>query len=202
MIRGCLIRHGMTRGNLLGRYIGKRSDEDLSPEGIDLCRGRTYPHADVVFASPMRRCVQTAEYLFCDKKPVVQERLSECDFGIFEGRNYQELSGEPRYQEWVDSGGTLPFPEGESREEFQDRCLEGFSLCIKHCIQHHYEKFAMVVHGGTIMSILDAFAVPSRNYFDWQVQNLEGYEIEIDEQQWSGGKHEIFVLREGADIWK
>lgn len=52
------------------------------------------------------------------------------------------------------------------------------------------------------MSILDAFAVPSRNYFDWQVQNLEGYEIEIDEQQWSGGKHEIFVLREGADIWK
>lgn len=60
----------------------------------------------------------------------------------------------------------------------------------------------MVVHGGTIMSILDAFAVPSRNYFDWQVQNLEGYEIEIDEQQWSGGKHEIFVLREGADIWK
>ena len=60
----------------------------------------------------------------------------------------------------------------------------------------------MVIHGGTIMSILDGFAVPHRDYFDWQVKNLEGYEIETDEKQWVIGSHEIYIRKEGSDIWK
>jgi len=50
---------------------------------------------------------------------------TEMDFGAFEGHNYQELSGDPAYQRWIDSGGTLPFPEGESREEFIRRSVAG-----------------------------------------------------------------------------
>lgn len=202
MIRGYLIRHSMTGSNALGRYAGKRTDEDLSTEGISLCLDRIYPQTDVVYTSPMRRCIQTAGLLYCGKKPVIWEQFTECDFGIFEGKNYKELSGEPEYQEWIASNGTLPFPEGESREEFQVRCLEGFCLCIEHCIQYQYKSFAMVVHGGTIMSILDGFAIPHRDYFHWQVKNLEGYEIETDEKQWASGRREIYVRREGTDIWK
>ncbi|RGC80241.1 histidine phosphatase family protein [Hungatella hathewayi] len=202
MIRGYLIRHSMTGSNALGRYAGKRTDEALSTEGISLCLGRIYPQTDVVYTSPMRRCIQTAGLLYCGKKPVIWEQFTECDFGIFEGKNYKELSGEPEYQEWIASNGTLPFPEGESREEFQVRCLEGFCLCIEHCIQYQYKSFAMVVHGGTIMSILDGFAIPHRDYFHWQVKNLEGYEIETDEKQWASGRREIYVRREGTDIWK
>ena len=202
MIRGYLIRHSMTESNASGRYAGKRTDEALSPEGISLCLDRTYPQTDVVYTSPMRRCIQTAGLLYRGKRLVIREQFAECDFGIFEGKNYKELSGEPKYQEWIDSNGTLPFPGGESREEFQARCLEGFSLCIEHCIQYQYKTFAMVVHGGTIMSILDGFAVPHRDYFDWQVKNLEGYEIETDEKQWVIGSHEIYIRKEGSDIWK
>lgn len=51
------------------------------------------------------------------------------DFGAFEGHNYQELSGDPAYQRWIDSGGTLPFPEGESREEFIRRNVAGYEKC-------------------------------------------------------------------------
>ncbi len=47
---------------------------------------------------------------------------------------------------------------------------------------------ALVVHGGTIMSILDGFAVPHEDFYFWQVKNARGYEIELDEQQWNKGK--------------
>lgn len=202
MIRGCLIRHGMTSGNLDGRYVGRKTDENLSSAGKELCYNKTYPSADVIYTSPMKRCIQTAGILYPDKEPVIQELLSECDFGVFEGKNYKELSGDPQYQEWIDSDGTLPFPGGESREVFQRRCLKGFFLCMEHCIRNNYKNFAMIVHGGTIMSILDELAVPHKNYFGWQVKNLEGYEIMFGEKEWVHGIHDISVTRKGTDLWR
>ena len=32
-----------------------------------------------------------------------------------------------------------------------------------------------MVHGGTIMAILDAFSSPHKDYYDWQVGNGEGF---------------------------
>ena len=42
------------------------------------------------------------------------------------GKNYEELKDDPCYQKWIDSNGTLPFPGGESREQFIRRSMEGF----------------------------------------------------------------------------
>ena len=39
------------------------------------------------------------------------------NFGSFEGKTYFDLNGNEDYQRWIDSGGTLPFPGGESREQ-------------------------------------------------------------------------------------
>ena len=63
-MRWILIRHGKTRGNLEGRYIGCRSDENLCTEGIEELKQGTYPAAGKVYTSPMRRCLETAELLF------------------------------------------------------------------------------------------------------------------------------------------
>lgn len=191
----------MTEGNSHQRYIGV-TDEPLCEEGRKLLEKFTYPAVQALFVSPLKRCRETASILFPKGEQRIVPLLAECDFGEFENKNYKELSDNPHYQEWIDSNGTLPFPGGESREEFQARCLEGFSLCIEHCIQYQYRTFAMVIHGGTIMSILDGFAVTHRDYFDWQVKNLEGYEIETDEKQWVIGSHEIYIRKEGSDIWK
>ena len=98
-----LIRHSLTAGNLERRYIG-RTDEGLCKEGMELLRSRTYPEAEAVFVSPMKRCVQTAELIYPEQTYVVVEELAECDFGKFENRNYEELSGMPEYQAWIDSG--------------------------------------------------------------------------------------------------
>ena len=96
-----LIRHGMTEGNREKRYIGK-TDEGLCDEGRRILERRKaageYPEADLVFVSPMRRCLETAEVLYPGQEPVVVEEFRECDFGLFEGKNYRELTGNVHYQ--------------------------------------------------------------------------------------------------------
>ena len=127
-----LIRHGKTFGKTLGRYIGI-TDEELCPEGreeLAALRERGQYRSirpDLVYVSPLRRCRQTAELLFPGVPQEICRDLRECDFGEFENKNYKELSGNPAYQAWVDSGGTLPFPGGESREAFQERCRAEFA---------------------------------------------------------------------------
>lgn len=178
MMRIYLIRHSITEGNLWKRYIG-RTDEPLCRQGIELLEGRTYPRVDKVYASPMKRCLQTAGIIYPDMRPVVVEELAECDFGLFENKNYQELSGYPFYQQWVDSNGTLPFPQGESKEGFTKRSLRGFDKVLEDMRKTQEDTAALIVHGGTIMSIMDAYACPKGSYFEFQVGNGEGYELVI-----------------------
>lgn len=176
-MRVYLIRHGSTEGNLSGRYIGK-TDEGLCTEGAELLQKRreegAYPEADIVFSSPMKRCVQTAGIIFPGKNVTVIPELSECDFGIFENKNYEELKDVPQYQLWMESGGKDGFPGGESREGFAGRILEGFERAVRMC---GGLVAAFVVHGGTIMSIMEKYAYPAKGFYDFQVGNGEGYEL-------------------------
>ena len=89
MLKLWLIRHGMTEGNCHQRYIGV-TDEPLCEEGRNLLSNVTYPRAQALFVSPLRRCRETARILFGDQEQRVIEFLAECDFGEFENKNYKE----------------------------------------------------------------------------------------------------------------
>ena len=177
----CLIRHGATIGNLEHRYVGA-TDEGLTEEAKQSLKENSdrYPIPDCVFASPLKRCIQTAEILFPDLPVRILPGLRECDFGAFEYKNYQELQDDSRYQSWIDSGGTLPFPGGESRSRFADRCCDAYLEACRMAKEEQKKAPAFVVHGGTVMAILDRFSQPHRDYFDWQVKNAEGYFCETD----------------------
>lgn len=171
------IRHGKTAGNLEKRYIGA-TDESLCDEGISELKSIQYPDCDIVIASPMKRCVQTAEIIYPDKKTLVAESLKECDFGDFEGKNYLELSGNSDYQRWIGSGGTLAFPNGEDPSDFKKRCIAEFEKTV--CNYAENTVLAFVVHGGTIMSVLEKYAFPKGGYYDFQIQNAHGYVTVFD----------------------
>ena len=167
-----LIRHGKTQGNLERRYIGCRTDEDLCAEGIAELKVQHYPDVDLVFTSPMKRCIQMAG-IICPGKPVhIVDDLRECDFGEFEGCNYDDLKDNPAYQAWLDSGGELPFPDGESKRQFSQRCVKAFASIIAGLGEGSY---VFVVHGGTIMAVMERMARPQGAYFDFQVKNGEGF---------------------------
>lgn len=170
-----MIRHSVTAGNLEGRYIGSRTDEPLCEEGIRLLKSRSYPPVDRIYVSPMRRCVETAGLLWKEVPMIQKPDLRECDFGTFENKNYQELDGNPAYQAWIDSGGVLPFPEGESMEQFKARCRRAFEEIVEETEKEKDLRAAIVAHGGTIMAILEEYGLPKRAYFDYQVKNGCGY---------------------------
>lgn len=176
------IRHGKTLGNLSHQYIG-RTDQDLCELGISELKMRKaqlhYPLSTTLFMSPMKRCMQTAGLLYPELKGTLLHALRECDFGRFECKNYKDLTGTPDYQKWVDSNGTLPFPDGESPSDFTARCVQGFLECISALATprpHHQTKWTtFVIHGGTIMSIFSELAQPKGDYFSYQVSNGDGY---------------------------
>lgn len=173
-----LLRHGKTPGNMEKRYVGT-TDEPLSEEGAaNLICAEKYRNVEAVYASPMLRCIQTADILFPGMKKNFVDDFRECDFGLFEYKNHMELKDDPRYQAWIDSNGMLPFPDGESRRVFQKRCTGAFEKVIRDAISKRFQSIACVVHGGTIMSILDAFS-GSGSYYDFQVQNGDGFLAEV-----------------------
>ena len=196
MLKLILIRHGETQGNKLKRYIGKRTDEPLCPEAGNMLAQLAYPEVQAVYAGPMIRCTQTAGILFPGKKLNIIDELAECDFGEFENKNYQELDGNEHYQSWIDSGGLLPFPGGESREEFKRRNVTGFQKAVNGCLRNGISLAALVVHGGTIMNVMEEYADEDRSFYDWHVQNGKGYEVEIDPELWKKGRKFLHVIRE------
>ena len=172
-----LIRHGMTKGNLEKRYVGCRTDETLCPEGIAPLRQHPYPPVQYVYSSPMKRCLETAALIYPGIPVRIIPDFRECDFGEFEYKNYAELNGREDYQAWIDSGGELPFPGGESREAFSARSVAAFRS-LPPCGEK--ENRALIVHGGTIMAIMEAMASPKGSYYDFQVRNGLGYILEND----------------------
>lgn len=202
-IKLVLIRHGATWANKEHRYLGK-TDEALSQEGKDALlaykAADCYPDISQLFISPMRRCVETAEMLYPNLQPVVIAEWMEMDFGAFEYKNHIDLQGDKRYQDWIDSNGTLPFPEGESREAFICRCKCGFEKMLKERSQEA-ETIGMIAHGGTIMALLSTYL--GGEYFDYQTVNGKGYICTLqevcDEPKQSG---ELKQTEHGKSKWK
>jgi len=167
-----LIRHGATAGNEKRQYIG-RTDEVLSPKGLAQLRQYQsrayYDTPGLLYTSPMRRCLQTCALLFPTVRPLVEDALRETDFGLFEGKSYAELQAVPAYQQWLDSGCTACIPQGESRAQFQNRCCDAFLTILQ---QHRQlAQLTFVVHGGVIMAILERFAQPKQDFYQYHVEN-------------------------------
>lgn len=172
-----LLRHGKTQSNIERRYLGCGTDEPLCPQGIADLALCSAPAADRLFASPMKRCLQTAEILYPGMPATMIDDLRECDFGEFAGHNYEELKDKPAYQAWLDSGGMLAFPGGEDRRSFSRRCAAAFEAATAPLPEGRY---AFVIHGGTIMSIMERFARPKGDYYDFQIKNGKGYILNED----------------------
>lgn len=181
MIIVSLIRHGKTFGNTKKRYIGK-TDESILETEVEKIKNVQLPVPELLLSSPLQRCYQTAQLLFPGKNIEIMENFKECDFGEFENKNFHELSNCLSYQRWIDSGGKEPFPGGESVEEFKNRILEGFNQMLKNAEEHKNKSIVAVVHGGTIMSVMEAYVSDGRTYYDWCVENLKGYRLEIEKE--------------------
>ena len=188
------IRHLPTPGNEKRQYIGS-TDESLSALAAERFREQQlgqgavrYPQVRCLTASPMKRCLETAELIWPGTPARTEPMLRECDFGRFEGKTYEELKDEPAYTAWISSGGMTAFPGGESQEAFRQRCADGVKKWVRIWMSEGVECAAFVVHGGTIMAALSRLAEGEHGFYDWQAGNGCGYSAQAEEAEWKSGR--------------
>ena len=85
-----LTRHGQTEWNLLKKVQGK-ADIELNEKGVKQAEetrdSLKNEEIDLILCSPLKRAIQTAEIINQGRniKMIIDERVSERDFGEFEG---------------------------------------------------------------------------------------------------------------------
>lgn len=151
-----LIRHGATSFNEEGKYLGI-TDIPLSPAGIAqshlLGQRLKGEELDVIYTSPMLRARQTAEIIASYTKTPVKElpELKEIDFGLFEGKTYDEIKKEfgNFIDLWLENPYEVQLPKGEHPGDIKKRILK-----LKDTLLRGTDKIAAVSHGGIIKFLI------------------------------------------------
>lgn len=177
-----LLRHGRTVYTDQRRYQGRR-DIPLSPEGeAELRKADFLP--ELVWVSPLSRARRTAELLFPGVEQRVEPELVEMDFGAFEGRSYRDMKDDRDYRVWVDGGCWGRCPGGEDRPGFCERVCAAVEKLVDKSLAEGREALVVVAHGGVLMAAMEGFALPAKDYFDWQTSPGSGYLMSAEESLW------------------
>lgn len=161
------VRHGRTRINQEGKY-GGFLDTEISEEGLAEIK-RIEEHLrniefDAVYASPLKRAVQSARILGRDF--TIDDRLREMNFGIFEGLSYKETVD--RYPEeskcWGQDYINYCIPDGESMKQVYERTLDFINSLDK-----SMKRVLVVTHGGIIGCALSSIFNGCGDFFKFRV---------------------------------
>ena len=76
------------------------------------------------------------------------------------------------------------------------RNLEGFQRAVTACIREAITEAALVVHGGTIMNIMEKYALPKKEFYEWHIGNGCGYLVELDPVLWKKDRRNLKLLGE------
>ncbi len=181
-----LIRHGLTAANAQGLYIGK-TDLPLSPEGlVDLLRKKeeaVYPEAKYFYTSPLSRCAQTLEVLYPNTSAETVAELSECDFGDWDGKSAEELKFDEDFQKWI-TGASTAIPNGEDAVTFQARVMAAFESIVEDVMKKGDGDAVICTHGGVIMLIMAAYALPQADVSAWGAEAGCGFTVRVSPSLW------------------
>lgn len=182
------IRHGLTEGNLQGRYVG-RTDLPLAPAGRAQLekqrRAGGYPAAQAYFCAPQLRCRETLEVLYPQARPALVDGFSECDFGAWEGKTAREIAqADPHFMEWMNGGPQAGPAGGESNQAFMYRVCAAFEALVEQLLRTQTVSAVVVASGGVIMSLLVAYGLPRAQAYEWMMDAGCGYSVRITPGLW------------------
>ncbi len=124
-----LLRHGRSTSNTAHVLAGRSEGVDLDERGrqqADALVGRlgSLPIRALV-SSPLLRCIRTIGPLAAalGVEPIVDERLSEVDYGQWTGRKLGDLVNEPLWKVVQAQPSAAVFPGGEGLAQVQARSV-------------------------------------------------------------------------------
>ena len=94
------------------------------------------------------------------------------------------MAGLPAYREWVDGGCLGQIPDGEAKAGFCERVCGTFAALADRAAESGEERLVIVAHGGTQMAVMERYALPRRNYFDWLGPYGGGYVLDASLWRW------------------
>lgn len=179
-----LLRHGITKENKERKYIGWMDvglDEDALKSG---CAAKLDRSFDVIYTSDLKRCKETAELVTCSKAIIKDQRLREINFGLWEGKTYQELKNIQLYQKWLIAPFETDLPEGEVFLQFKKRVLQCWREIIAQFGQKQNRNILIVTHGGPIRLLLDEYSPEHvhKSWWDWEINYFSGYTLSWERQ--------------------
>jgi probable phosphomutase (TIGR03848 family) len=121
-----LLRHCRTTANADSTLAGRRpvelDDHGRAQAAAVGRRLRPLPLAAVV-TSPLVRCRQTVQIALPDAEPAVEEELTECGYGAWEGRQLKELASDPLWPVVQQHPSAAVFPGGEAMAGMSARAV-------------------------------------------------------------------------------
>lgn len=185
------IRHGAIDETLSGKYIGT-TDVPLSDKGkADLKKldyEYRYPGTQVVFTSPLKRCVETCKILYPELNPLSITGLSECNFGEWEGKTAESLKNDLDFEKWLAGDNSVKPPRGESNADFTRRICLMFESIVEGLMKTGTTESVIVTHGGVIMTLLSVYGLPQAKPFEWTMDNGFGYSLRVTPMLWQRDK--------------
>ena len=161
-----ITRHGQTDWNLQRKLQG-RADIELNQTGIEQAKiakeELVNEKIDLIICSPLKRARQTADIINEGRNIpiIIDERISERDFGEFEGKNRNEFS----FEDFWSYKKAENYEKAEKIQDFFER-IYSFLDDIKE--KYKDKRILIVAHGGV--------SIPFRCYFEGipDIENLTG----------------------------
>ena len=157
-----LLRHGRSVSNtahtLAGRSEGVELDEKGMAQAAALVERLDGLPIRALVRSPLLRCRLTLEPLAAalGLDPVVDERLSEVDYGQWTGRKLSELVTEPLWSVVQQQPSAAVFPAGEGLAAVQSRAVAAVREHDRRLADAHGADVLWVActHGDVIKSVV------------------------------------------------
>jgi probable phosphomutase (TIGR03848 family) len=157
-----LLRHGRSTSNTAHTLAGRSVGVDLDDKGREqaesvIARIGELPVRAIV-RSPLLRCERTVAPLagVLGLEPVVDERLSEVDYGAWTGRKIGDLVKEPLWAVVQQQPSAAVFPDGEGLAQVQARAVAAVREHDRTLAEQHEGDVLWVActHGDVIKSII------------------------------------------------
>jgi probable phosphomutase (TIGR03848 family) len=157
-----LLRHGRSTSNTAHTLAGRTDGVDLDEKGLEQAKALvdrigSLPIRAIV-RSPLLRCERTVAPLAeaLGLEPVVDDRISEVDYGQWTGRKIGDLVSEPLWAVVQQQPSAAVFPDGEGLAHVQARAVEAVREHDRRLAEEHGGDALWVActHGDVIKAVV------------------------------------------------
>ncbi|WNG85555.1 histidine phosphatase family protein [Mycobacterium sp. ITM-2016-00317] len=157
-----LLRHGRSTSNTAHTLAGRSEGVDLDDRGREQAKALVDRLGELpiraIVRSPLLRCERTVEPLAAvlGMQPVVEERITEVDYGAWTGRKIGELVKEPLWAVVQQQPSAAVFPDGEGLAAVQARAVAAVREHDRRLTDEHGGDVLWIActHGDVIKSVL------------------------------------------------